>query len=475
MSQIEITCIDQTAIFTDTPEIFSGDVNVDSVKFTFDNSWNDYTSKTAVFYNDPKKVYPQILNENNIASIPKEVIANKCKLSIGVVGTNEKGDIKTSKILTYNIGKGAISDDLESSTATPDIWLQILTQIEELRTFLDERQDSLDARITNLENQQIYVYTLNDTPGDEYESVSTLPYYFSNGGAVVLNNEIHILGGCDGSDISTLTNHYKWNGTSWVSVSTLPYNFYDGDAVVLNNEIHILGTTSSGDNTKHYKWNGTSWVSVSTLPYNFYDGDAVVLNNEIHILGGGNDTSKEHYKWNGTSWSSVSTLPYNFRNGDAVVLNNEIHILSGDGGLTKHYKWNGEMWWPASTLPCNAFYNGGTVVLNNEIYISGDNSYSYIQYKWNGVSWNPIIILPYKFYEGSAVVLNNEIHILGGYYDEDYTKHYKLVHFYYLSGYVKANVNIYLPISTEALTSNLEVIDGGYRVTEDGYVKILVR
>ena len=148
MSQIEITCIDQTAIYTDTPEIFSGDVNIDTVKFTFDDSWNAYTNKTAVFYNDPKNVYPQILNENNIASIPKEVIANKCKLSIGVVGINANGDIKTSKILTYNVGKGAISDDLESSTATPDIWLQILTQIEELKIFVDKRQELMEAQIT---------------------------------------------------------------------------------------------------------------------------------------------------------------------------------------------------------------------------------------------------------------------------------------------------------------------------------------
>jgi hypothetical protein len=36
-----------------------------------------------------------------------------------------------------------------------------------------------------------------------------------------------------------------------VSVSTLPYKFYYGSAVVLNNEIHILGGSSGS--TKHYK------------------------------------------------------------------------------------------------------------------------------------------------------------------------------------------------------------------------------
>ena len=450
MSQIEITCIDQTAIYTDTPEIFSGDVNVDTVKFIFDDSWTDYTNKTAVFYNDPKNVYSQILDVNDVAVIPSQVIVNKCKLSIGVVGTNANGDIKTSKILTYSIGKGAISDDLESSAATPDIWLQILTQIEELRTFLDERQDdfenqitqkqddfetqitqkqdSMQAQLDNALANRVYVYALNDTVSDDYVSALTLPYNFVYGGAVVLNNEIHLLGGFDGN----FTKHYKWNGTSWTSVSTLPYNFASGNAVVLNNEIHILG--GAGDRTKHYKWNGTSWTSVSTLPYYFRDGSAVVLNNEIHLLGSDVDSSTytKHYKWDGTSWTSVSTLPYKFYYGSAVVLNDEIHLLGSDstGNRTSHYKWDGTTWTSVSTLP-------------------------------------------YDFYLGSAVVLNDEIHLLGG--DGNFTKHYKLVSSNYLSGYVKANVNIYLPISTEARTSNLEAIDGGYRVTEDGYVKILIK
>ena len=89
--------------------------------------------------------------------------------------------------------------------------------------------------------------------------------------------------------IKTITNP---NG-----VSTLPYSFYQGSAVVYNNEIHILGCNSS--NTSHYKWNGTSWTSVSTIPYVFYYGSAVVYNNEIHILGSNSSSyNKYHYKLN---------------------------------------------------------------------------------------------------------------------------------------------------------------------------------
>ena len=179
-------------------------------------------------------------------------------------------------------------------------------------------------------------------------SVSTLPYKFYRGSAVVLNNEIHILGGSSSSGGASTyyTNHYKYNGTSWESVSTLPYNFSNGSAVVLNNEIHILGSSSGGSTgfTNHYKFNGTSWESVSTLPYNFSTGSAVVLNDEIHILGSiyydsGYLYAKKYYKFDGSSWIDVRALPYEFHSGSAVVLNDTVHILGGGGSSynTNHY------------------------------------------------------------------------------------------------------------------------------------------
>ena len=50
----------------------------------------------------------------------------------------------------------------------------------------------------------------------------------------------------------------------WVSVSTLPYSFSQGSAIVLNNEIHILGSYGSSYNKYHYKYNisTNTWSSV---------------------------------------------------------------------------------------------------------------------------------------------------------------------------------------------------------------------
>ena len=258
------------------------------------------------------------------------------------------------------------------------------------------------------------------------KSVSTLPYNFYYGSAVVLNGEIHILGGSVGA-----SNHYKWDGTSWTKVSTLPYNFYQGSAIVLDGEIHILGPDNGNSEYKnHYKWDGNSWTSVSILPYNFYSGCAVVLDNEIHILGTSksNGYYKAHYKWNGSSWTQVSTLPYNFYNGCAVVLDNEIHILGAypTDCRTYHYKWNGSSWTSVSILPYN-FYYGCAVVYNNEIHILGGDDGDKSHYKWDGTSWSSVNTLPYTFYRSCAIVFDNGIHILGSMDSSHYTKHYLII------------------------------------------------
>ena len=119
------------------------------------------------------------------------------------------------------------------------------------------------------------------------------------------------------------------------SVSTLPYKYSSGSAVVLNGEIHILG--GSGNGTNHYKFNGTSWESVSTLPCEWDRGSAVILNNEIHILGGSASNTKCHYKFNGESWVKSVYLPYEFVDGDAIVLDEVIQILGGNNHYTNHY------------------------------------------------------------------------------------------------------------------------------------------
>ena len=123
-----------------------------------------------------------------------------------------------------------------------------------------------------------------------------------------------------------------------VSVSTLPYNFDGGSAVVLNGEIHILG--GYNNTTSHYKFNGTSWESVSTLPYEFYSGSAVVLNDEIHMMGGDtNITYRRHYLARPDSRHIATMLPKGVHillsdNEDIIYASNAKRISSNIAEVT---------------------------------------------------------------------------------------------------------------------------------------------
>lgn len=151
MSQIEVSLYDQTAVFTETPDIFSGDIDVDTVKFTFDSSWNVYNKKTAIFYNDPKKSYPVFLDDTNTAVIPSAVIDRETKLCFGVIGTNANSEVKTSSILSYRIERGAISADVEIPPSSAEIWLQILLNYEIALKKLQDMSNNLKNMNDTLE------------------------------------------------------------------------------------------------------------------------------------------------------------------------------------------------------------------------------------------------------------------------------------------------------------------------------------
>lgn len=169
MSQIGISCIGSDAVFTNTPNIFTGG-NVDSVKFTFDSDWNGFTSKTAVFYTNPKETALQLLDSNNVAKIPSNMISQKGKLSIGVIGTKTNGDVKSSKILTYIVGQGSVTNDMETTAPTPDIWLQLLSIVEHNKQIVDDMELVVDeSQMANKANKD-----LSNVLGSSFENKNVL-------------------------------------------------------------------------------------------------------------------------------------------------------------------------------------------------------------------------------------------------------------------------------------------------------------
>lgn len=451
MSQIEIKCVDQTAMFTNLPEIFSGDVNIDTVKFTFDNSWNDYETKTAVFYNNPKDVYPQILDVNDVAVIPSQVMTKECKLSIGVFGTNANGDVKTSKILTYNVGKGALNSDLESTPTTPDFWTQLLSRqinfenninstVDTFQTTVNSKVDGLETNVETVEaiakgrnqalaynNYSEMITALNGMTKDELKrgqniyigtvGVPDLWVYGveTNKVTYTYTNDETFVSGLN-TNTTVKVGYYKLAQleTQKVDVGGINSSISNlqSDVGSLETELNNTNTrVTTLENKPTYVYTMSKGTfdtskSISTLPFQFAYGHALKYRGEIHILGGHYNPTY-HYKWNGSSWTSVSTLPYELQNGNAIVYNDEIHIFGSafSDQNTKHYKWNGSSWVSVSTLPIGVFYDC-SVILNNEIHLIYDTSY----YKFNGNTWSKVGTLSKSLREYKFVVWNNEIY-----------------------------------------------------------------
>lgn len=116
MILIKVSVDNQRVSFLERPDIYSGDVNVDKVEFSFCDVWADYT-KTAVFYVNENEPYTVPLDENNRASIPAEVLEKPGKMFFGVYGV--KGDKRlTSAVVPYKVGRGAITTG-KSPSSTP--------------------------------------------------------------------------------------------------------------------------------------------------------------------------------------------------------------------------------------------------------------------------------------------------------------------------------------------------------------------
>lgn len=144
MSDIMVKTIDQRLMLTYTPDIFSGDVNVDRLVVEFDDTWNGFT-KTGVFYVSESMVYKMLLVDNTCI-IPQEVLKTNGKFYFGIMGVN--GDrVLTTEVIAYKVGKGAITSDLITPNPTPDIYEQILGDYDEIKRLAKEWDEKVDPAI----------------------------------------------------------------------------------------------------------------------------------------------------------------------------------------------------------------------------------------------------------------------------------------------------------------------------------------
>lgn len=153
MSQLTVNVNDQALTITNSVLIASGGSGDDTVQFTFTGThWNGFTMSGVFYRRENVLQYHGLLDENDVCTIPNQVLLDRGTIYIGLIGTNVDGVVKTSEVLRFYIEEGAISSQYTSVQPTPDIYTQLLAMYGGAQsTELLERAQALEDVLDDVE------------------------------------------------------------------------------------------------------------------------------------------------------------------------------------------------------------------------------------------------------------------------------------------------------------------------------------
>lgn len=139
--KLEFDIEEQTIERKDDIELASGGVNFSTAEFNFSNKWKEL-NKTALFYNDPHESYSVILVDNK-CKIPAEVQTGNGRIYVGVYGVNSNGEyVKgTTNLAEITVNRGASLEGQTPPEPTPDVYSQILTELNQVETKIGQIED----------------------------------------------------------------------------------------------------------------------------------------------------------------------------------------------------------------------------------------------------------------------------------------------------------------------------------------------
>jgi hypothetical protein len=259
-------------------------------------------------------------------------------------------------------------------------------------------------------------------------------------GAVVLNGQMWVMGGDNGSGL--LNNVWSSsNGVTWTqATSAAPWSGRCRcGAVVLNGQMWVMGGFNGGvPGRMNDVWsssNGVTWTQASSAaPWSGrYGFGAVAINGQMWVLGGTDNSPPPgglNDVWsssNGVTWAqATSAAPWSGRTDfGAVALNGQMWVLGGlTGSSYFNDVWsssNGVTWTQASSAaPWSGRYGFGAVALNGQMWvIGGGNGSGLLNDVWsssNGVTWTQATsAAPWSARGGfGAVALNGQMWVVGG-------------------------------------------------------------
>lgn len=119
-----------SVMLTEDETLIAGSVGVYSVEFVFDETWDGYSSKTAVFRGEHDE--REVLLKGGRCEIPWEVLAEPGLLRIGIYGESSEKVRPTLWATPKTIHGGTPTKCESSAEPTPDKWQQAIAYIESL-------------------------------------------------------------------------------------------------------------------------------------------------------------------------------------------------------------------------------------------------------------------------------------------------------------------------------------------------------
>lgn len=154
--QIKLNVSEHLLTLAGTSMLAGGSENVDTIKVTFDSTWNGF-GKLAVFNTEKTDSTNVAIDTDGIATIPS--LKSKKYLRIGIVGIKNEQTYTTNVIKVY-VEDGAVKS--ESEAPADDVYHQILSMFGEMTTTLSNIiDDSAPASTRTYSSNKIEKLTTN--------------------------------------------------------------------------------------------------------------------------------------------------------------------------------------------------------------------------------------------------------------------------------------------------------------------------
>ncbi len=272
-------------------------------------------------------------------------------------------------------------------------------------------------------------YTVNPagyigTPGvtNYWTDLPGLPVGREWGGAEVLSNQVYYVAGYASTPGSSVSNVFRFNGSSWSEVAPLPKAAYAGSVAVLGDYLYSAGGYLSVGNvtiTNMYRFDGTAWQEVAGLPQPRAYGALVTHSNKLYYLGGSYSGAKTNvYVFNGTSWMEGAGLPFPNNTFGAGSDGQYIYMYGGYNSvrLTNTYRFDGAAWTEISGMnyapnQLGSAYEPGAVYAMCGYTDGGPSGKAR---KYDGTGWMTLPDLPVTSYRNVGLMYSNRLCNLGG-------------------------------------------------------------